>query len=276
MSKIVFKNVDYAYKKGAPKVLDSICLEIESGSFVCVIGANGSGKTTFSKLINGMLIPTSGSVFVDNLCSSQKSDLLKIRQKVGLVFQNPLSSFVSGVVKDDVAFGPQNLNLPQEEVEKRVHDALDAVHMLDQANSEIMALSGGQQQRVALAGMLAMHAQNLVLDESFAMLDQRGRRGLMRLLNEFHAQGITVILVTHSIEDATNADKIIVLDQGKILMQGSPAQVFTKENAAKLREVNLGIPSSAKIALELIDKGFEFENLPLNNEELVEAILKKS
>lgn len=290
MSLIEFKNVTFAYpKSGQAKTsasaqastspnnqaaLQNINLNIEAGEFVCILGANGSGKSTLAQHINALLLPSEGEVYIDGMNTQEKPHLRKIRQKAGMVFQNPENQAVASVVEDDVAFGPENLGLEPQVIRERVADALETVHMSDKAKSEIFDLSGGEKQRVAIAGILAMKPDILIMDEPNAMLDERGKRGIMRVAHELHDKGITIVMITHNMDDATAADRVIVLSKGKIVFQGSPASVFCLENAAELRRINLGMPRASELAMQLSEQGVSLDKLPLSTEELVSDIVK--
>lgn len=252
---IVFEDVSFAYTAGSAPVLDRIDLAIEPGEFVAVLGANGSGKSTLAKHVNGLLVPTSGHVAIGGLDTALGDNIFEIRRHAGMVFQNPDNQAVASVVRDDVAFGPENLGLTTDEIKQRVDDGLAAVAMQDFALKEIYSLSGGQKQRVAIAGVLAMRPQILILDEPGAMLDMRGRRGITRVAHELNSQGMTIVLITHFMEDALGADRVIVLDHGRIALQGTPEQVFTDAN--RLRELRLELPFSIKVAEDLRAHGIK-------------------
>ena len=238
-------------------VLDGISLRIPGGSFTAVLGANGSGKSTLAKHVNGLLVPQAGAVRVGQLTTGDPAQLMAIRRRVGMVFQNPDNQAVASIVYDDVAFGPENLGVPAAEIDQRVSDALAVVAMGEHAKSEIFSLSGGQKQRIAIAGALAMQPDVLVLDEPGAMLDLRGRRGITRVAHELNAQGMTVILVTHFMEDALGADNIVVLDRGRVALQGSPAEVFAHANYERLRALRLELPFSVQVAAGLQQRGID-------------------
>lgn len=266
-----FEGVSFAYAKGAPPALDDIDLRIRVGEFVVVLGANGSGKSTLAKHVNALLAPTSGRVLIEGLDTACEEDVFAIRSNVGMVFQNPDNQAVASIVRDDVAFGPENLGLEPVEICKRVDKALGVVAMQDHALAEVANLSGGQKQRVAIAGVLAMHPRILVLDEPGAMLDVRGRRGIVRVAHELNAQGMTVMLITHFMEDALNADRIIVLDNGRIALQGSPAEVLT--NADTLRSLRLELPFSVRLAEDLRARGLNV-GLGLSEDKLEEELCR--
>lgn len=253
--KISFDHVSFSYKADAPNVLDDICLDIEAGQFVAVLGANGSGKSTLAKHINALLVPTAGRVMVGGRDTHREEDVLAIREAAGMVFQNPDNQAVASIVRDDVAFGPENLGLAPDEIRTRVDEALAVVAMQGHAEEEIASLSGGQKQRIAIAGVLAMRPQILILDEPGAMLDARGRRGITRVAHELNAGGMTVVLITHFMEDALGADHVVVLDAGRIALEGTPDEVFT--DAAALRALRLELPFSIRLAEDLRKRGFE-------------------
>lgn len=251
---IVFDGVSFAYREGTP-VLDGVDLTIRAGEFVAVLGANGSGKSTLAKHIDGLLLPTAGEVRIGPYATSDAAHLMALRRSVGMVFQNPDSQAVASVVRDDVAFGPENLGLDAAEIDERVDAALSAVAMTDRADDEIHSLSGGQKQRIAIAGALAMRPDVLVLDEPGAMLDVRGRRGITRVAHEVNDAGLTVVLVTHFMEDALSADHIVVLDAGRVALEGTPQEVFT--DAERLRSLRLELPFSVQLAEDLHEHGIE-------------------
>lgn len=253
--RISFDHVSFSYKTDAPNVLDDICLDIEGGQFVAVLGANGSGKSTLAKHINALLAPTAGRVMVGSRDTHREEDVLGIREAAGMVFQNPDNQAVASIVRDDVAFGPENLGLAPDEIRVRVDEALATVAMEDHAFDEIESLSGGQKQRIAIAGVLAMRPQILILDEPGAMLDARGRRGITRVAHELNAVGMTVVLITHFMEDALGADHVVVLDAGHIALEGTPDEVFT--DAEALRALRLELPFSIRLAEDLRRQGFE-------------------
>ena len=253
--KISFDHVSFSYKADVPNVLDDICLDIEAGQFVAVLGANGSGKSTLAKHINALLAPTAGRVMVGGRDTHREEDVLAIREAAGMVFQNPDNQAVASIVRDDVAFGPENLGLAPDEIRTRVDEALAVVAMQGHAEEEIASLSGGQKQRIAIAGVLAMRPQILILDEPGAMLDARGRRGITRVAHELNAGGMTVVLITHFMEDALGADHVVVLDAGRIALEGTPDEVFT--DATALRALRLELPFSIRLAEDLRKRGFE-------------------
>lgn len=252
---ISFADVTFTYTGNDP-VLSGLSLSIEKGQFVCVLGANGSGKSTFSKLINALLVPDSGNVTVDGMDTADAENTFAIRSTAGAVFQNPDDQIVASLIENDVAFGPENLSIENPELRQRVNDALAQVGFtVDDGKRETTALSGGQKQRVAIAGVLAMHPSILIFDEATAMLDPRGRRGLMRVCKELHAQGMTVVMITHFMEEAAEADRVVVLDGGRIVLDGTPDEVLTQDSV--LRTLNLDIPFTTQMSRLLQDRGIE-------------------
>ena len=265
---ISFEDVSFTYTNES-YVLEDLSVEIPQGQFVCVLGANGSGKSTFSKLINALLLPDKGEVKVDGLITSDAQNTFAIRSKAGSVFQNPDDQIVASLVENDVAFGPENLGIPNPELRERVEAALAQVGLTGFEKRETNALSGGQKQRVAIAGILAMEPQILIFDEASAMLDPRGRRGLMRVCKEPHARGMTIIMITHYMEEAAEADRVLVLREGKIMLDGTPEEVLTQDT--ELRKLNLDIPFATQLSRLLQDKGIDIPTF-VDREPLKEAI----
>lgn len=252
-----FDDVHFSYSPSAPEALSGVSLEIEEGTFTAILGANGSGKSTLARHVNALLTPSSGSVRVFGLPTGDPDRVSDIRRQVGMVFQNPDNQAVATIVRDDVAFGPENLSLTSIEVRERVEEALEVVAMTEHASDEVASLSGGQKQRVAIAGALAMHPRILVLDEPGAMLDVRGRRGITRVAHELCDAGMTVILVTHFMDDALSADKVVVMDAGRIALEGAPDEVFSAANTARLQELRLALPFSMQVATDLSARGVD-------------------
>ena len=225
---IRFTKIDESGKEVAGKLaIDGISLDIEKGSFTAVVGMNGSGKSTLAKCLNGLLIPTSGEVTVDGFSTKDADHIWDVRRRVGMVFQNPDNQIVSTIVEDDVAFGPENLGVEPSEIRKRVDNALRRVGMYDQKDKGAHMLSGGQKQRIAIAGAVAMKPGCIVFDEPTAMLDPRGRESVMQIIRELNAEGITCILITHFMNEAEQADRIIVMKKGKVLCERTPAELFS-------------------------------------------------
>ena len=267
---LVFDDVSFAYADGRV-ALEHVSLTVPAGSFTAVLGANGSGKSTLAKHVNGLLLPAAGTVSFGSYATSEPGALMDIRRCVGMVFQNPDNQAVTSIVRDDVAFGPENLGLPAAEIERRVEHALATVAMGEHADDEVASLSGGQKQRIAIAGALAMQPDVLVLDEPGAMLDMRGRRGITRVAHELNDAGMTVILVTHFMEDALGADNIVVLDHGHVALCGRPEDVFT--DAQRLRALSLELPFSVQLAESLHGHGIEV-GVGLDEERLEEELCR--
>ena len=261
---IKIENLSYAYQEDDGRempVLQDISLDIKRGEYVAILGHNGSGKSTLAKLLSLILTPTSGNITVDgmDITSDELSedDLYQLRRKVGMVFQNPDNQLVATIVEEDVAFGPENLGLPQEEIRKRVDQALAIVGMTEYAHHEPHRLSGGQKQRVAIAGIIAMLPECMIFDESTAMLDPVGRKDVLQTIDTLNREnGITVLTITHYMNEAARADRIVVLDDGKILMQGTPAEVFAKPEM--LRKAGLDVPQCSALIEGLKQIGFDF------------------
>lgn len=251
---IQFYGTSFSYD-GEAFVLDGIDLRIEKGQFVCILGGNGSGKSTLAKHINALLIPDEGSVKVLDRDTRDSKATYFIRSNAGMVFQNPDDQLVASLIENDVAFGPENLGVPTNELRQRVVDALVSVGMQGFEKHETSALSGGQKQRVAIAGVLAMDPAILILDEATAMLDPRGRKGLMRVCHELHERGMTIIMITHFMEEAAQAERVVVMDKGHISLDGSPDDVLTQ--AAQLEHLNLDVPFACKLSLLLQQRGVD-------------------
>ena len=256
-------------------VLKDISLEINKGEFVAILGHNGSGKSTLAKLINMILVPTAGKIYVDgkDITADDISDddMLALRRTVGMVFQNPDNQLVATIVEDDVAFGPENLGMPSQEIRKRVDEVLSIVGMTDYAKHEPHRLSGGQKQRIAIAGVLAMLPECIIFDESTAMLDPLGRKDVMNAIEKLNREmGITVIMITHYMDEAARADRIIVLDDGKILLDGTPSSVFEQEKA--LKDCGLAIPQCTELIHKMRDAGIELNGECVTLDECVSLI----
>ncbi len=246
------------------------------GDFLCVLGPNGSGKSTFGCLLNALLIPTEGEVLVDGLDTRDSRNTWAIRQRVGMVFQNPDNQFVGTQVEEDVAFGLENLGIPRQEMRRRVEENLTRVGMLSYRQHPPHLLSGGQKQRVAIAGVLAMQPQSIVLDEATSLLDPKGRSEVRKILVQLHREGVTLILITHLMEEALLADKLVVLNEGRIVLSGSPQEVFSQSEM--LRQCHLEAPTVVRLAQALRDQSVALPNRILQVEELVDelCVLKRS
>ena len=268
------KDISFSYDGKAP-TLSGITLDIADGEFLCILGGNGSGKSTLAKHLNALLTPDSGSVEVDGLNTSDPQLVYDVRSRVGMVFQNPDDQLVATLVENDIAFGPENLGVPTSELSQRVTDALASVGLMGFEQHETHALSGGQKQRVAIAGALAMHPEVLILDEASSMLDPRGRHGLLKVCQELNRSGMTIVMITHFMEEAALADRVVVLDRGRIALEGSPADVLTR--ADELHSLNLEEPFACRLALEL--KGHGLDITPHVDEESavaeIRAVMKR-
>lgn len=254
------------------QALDDVTLSIEKGSFVVVLGHNGSGKSTLAKTMNAILLPTGGKVYVEDMDTSDEAVLLEIRRRVGMVFQNPDNQIVANVVEEDIAFAPENLGVPTEEIRHRVDDALHAVGMSEFVTHAPHLLSGGQKQRIAIAGVIAMQPQCIVLDEATAMLDPIGRQEVLSTVHRLNQEkGITVILITHHMNEAQDADRVIVMDDGHMVMDGTPAEVFTQ--VGKLRRMGLTVPDTVDLLYRLQGDGWDIPLQALQVEECADAIV---
>ena len=255
----------------APTVLDQVNLDIEAGSFVAILGHNGSGKSTFAKHLNAILRPTSGKVYVDGMDTTDEDKLLDIRRTIGMVFQNPDNQIVASVVEEDVAFAPENLGVPSDETRRRADEALEGVGMPESARHAPHLLSGGQKQRVAIAGVLAMRPRCIVLDEPTAMLDPVGRREVLDTVCRLQRElGMTVVLITHHMDEAARAQRLVVMDNGHVVMDGPPAQVF--QNVVGLRRLGLEVPASVSLLYELRQAGLDVPLDVLTPEDCAQAL----
>lgn len=268
---IEIQNVSYAYEDAAAKALSGVSLTIKDGEFVAVVGHNGSGKSTLAKHLNALLLPTEGRVLVDGMDTSDEKNTLSIRQRVGMVFQNPDNQIVTTIVEEDVAFGPENIGVPGGEIRARVNAALSAVGMEKYAHSAPNMLSGGQKQRIAIAGMLAMQPNVLVLDEATAMLDPKGRRDIIELVMKLHREkGITVVMITQYMEEAIGADRVAVMSGGELILEGTPKEVFSQEEL--LHAHRLDVPVMQQLANRLNAHGAGLPKSILSVEEMAQAI----
>lgn len=247
-----------------------VSFSIDEGEFVAIIGTNGSGKSTLAKHFNALLRPTEGSCEVCGMQTAQEENLWNIRQHVGMVFQNPDNQIVAAVVEEDVAFGPENLGVPSAEIKERVRTALERVQMTQYAKHGPHLLSGGQKQRIAIAGILAMQSRCIVLDEPTAMLDPKGRREVMDTLLQLHDEGITIVLITHFMEEAVRADRVLVMNQGELVLEGTPRDVFT--HVRKLQMMGLDVPVAAELAALLREKGVAVSGQIITKEELGDSL----
>ncbi|MBQ1418193.1 MAG: energy-coupling factor transporter ATPase [Firmicutes bacterium] len=252
--------------------LDGVTLDIEKGSFVAIVGSNGSGKSTLAKHLNALLLPSSGEVFVCGMSTADPDNTWEIRRRCGMVFQNPDNQLVSSVVEDDVAFGPENLGVDPAEIRQRVDNALNAVGMYEFRKKGPHLLSGGQKQRIAIAGVLAMQPECIVFDEPTAMLDPSGRAEILKIIRGLHEEGKTVILITHFMEEAAQADRIIVMDKGRPILDETPAALFA--HGEKLQELNLQMPFGASMAAKLRDLGVDLPEGIITAERLAECLCR--
>ncbi|WP_257351200.1 energy-coupling factor ABC transporter ATP-binding protein [Pseudalkalibacillus decolorationis] len=264
-------NVSFRYEDNGPNRLSDMNLTIKQGEWLAVAGHNGSGKSTLAKLLNGLLIPDAGAIEIGPFQTSRENDLWEIRRRVGMVFQNPDNQFVGTTVKDDVAFGLENNGVPREEMIRRIEESLSRVQMLGYEDQEPHQLSGGQKQRIAIAGVLAQKPSVIILDEATSMLDPRGRKEVLKTIQELNKQdGITVLSITHDLEEAIQSDRMIVMKQGRIVQSGPPREVF--QHPELLRDAGLELPFALSIQEKLKEAGYELNVPTLTQTELVEAL----
>jgi len=256
------------------RAIDGVSLDLEQGQFIAILGHNGSGKSTFAKQLNAILLPTEGTVWIQDLDTSREENLWEVRKKTGMVFQNPDNQIIGNIVEEDVGFGPENLGVPTEEIWKRVDESLKSVGMGAYRLKSPNRLSGGQKQRVAIAGVMAMKPQCIVLDEPTAMLDPNGRKEVVKTVHELNRkEGITVLLITHYMEEVTGADRVIVMDEGKVVMDGTPREIFSR--VEKLKSYRLDVPQVTELAYELKQKGLDLPDGILTLDELMENLLPR-
>ena len=259
--------------EGITKAVDNVSIDIKQGDFVAVLGHNGSGKSTFAKHLNALVMPTEGTVWVDGMDTREEENTLKVRQTAVMVFQNPENQIVGTLVDEEVGFGPENIGVPTEEIWERVEKSLKAVGMYAFRNQSPNKLSGGQKQRVAIAGIVAMKPKCIVLDEPTAMLDPLGRKDVLNVLHELNRQeNVTVILITHYMEEVIDIDKLYVMDDGKLVMSGTPREIFSQ--VEKLKELRLDVPHVTELAYELQKEGVPLKNGILTSEEFTEELIR--
>ena len=274
---IEIKNLHFFYESEdntpSVEVLKGINLDIQKGEFVAVLGHNGSGKSTLAKHLNGILIPKKGKVIVDGIDTSDESKLFELRQRAGMVFQNPDNQIVSSIVEEDVAFALENLGVPYDEMRKRVDDSLKAVNMYEYRLHSPSQLSGGQKQRVAIAGIIAMRPECIILDEPTAMLDPQGRKEVLSAIHRMNREyGITIVLITHYMEEATQCDRVIVMDKGNIIMDNIPEKVFSQVEL--LRKIGLDVPQVTELCWELKNAGIEISPEIISEKDCIDALIK--
>lgn len=271
---IHIENLIYEYpqeeEKEVLRAIRGISLDIERGSFTAIIGRNGSGKSTLAKLLNGLFVPTEGIIYVESWNTADDNHIWDVRQTAGMVFQNPDNQLVSSIVEDDVAFGPENIGIAPDEIRSRVDNALEAVHMGEYKLKAPHMLSGGQKQRIAIAGVLAMKPKCIIFDEPTAMLDPRGREDILRIIKKLNDEGITTILITHFMDEAVQADRVIIMNDGEIVLDGSPMEVFSQ--AEKIMKVNLEVPIAVELAGRLRKRGIKIPGNVVTVEDMVNFI----
>lgn len=281
MSMIKTDNLIFEYEKrdeegnviGTHRAIDEVNLDIEPGQFIAVLGHNGSGKSTLAKHMNAILVPSGGTMWVDGKDTKEEENLWDVRQTAGMVFQNPDNQIIGTVVEEDVGFGPENLGVPTEEIWQRVEKSLSAVGMIEYRHHSPNKLSGGQKQRVAIAGVMAMQPECIVLDEPTAMLDPVGRKEVLEAVHALNREkGVTIILITHYMEEVVEADHVYVMDAGKVVMQGTPRSIFSQ--VERLKEYRLDVPQITLLAYELKKAGLDIPDGILTREELTEALEK--
>ncbi len=274
--KLGYDYFEYEEEGKEPEVVhavEDVDLDIQAGQFITVLGHNGSGKSTLAKHMNALLVPTEGTMWVDHMNTAEDDDIWKIRQEAGMVFQNPDNQIIANVVEEDVGFGPENLGVPTDEIWRRVDESLQATGMVAYRKQSPNKLSGGQKQRVAIAGVMAMKPKCIILDEPTAMLDPNGRKEVLKAVRKLNqAESVTVILITHYMEEVIYSDKVFVMDEGRLVMQGTPREIFSQ--VEKLKELRLDVPQVTLLAYELRQKGLPISQGILTIEELVDEICR--
>ena len=274
---IKVKDLVYRYSKeqgddNLCPAIDHVSIEIKRGEYISIAGSNGSGKSTFARCLNGLLLPTEGEILVDGMDTNDDDLIWEIRKKIEMVFQNPDNQIVSSMVEDEVAFGPENIGIENPELRKRVDNALKSVGMYEYRNREAHKLSGGQKQRIAIAGAVAMRPDCIVFDEPTAMLDPKGRSQVMKVIRELNDQGITIILITHFMEEVAEADRVLVMKSGKLLADSVPEDVFADTNL--IESAGLEIPAAVLLRNELIENGISLSHEVINKDDLVDALCR--
>lgn len=274
---IEVKDLVYTYSKeqgddNLCPAIDHVSIEIKRGEYIAIAGSNGSGKSTFARCLNGLLLPTEGEILVDGMDTNDDDLIWDIRKKIGMVFQNPDNQIVSSMVEDEVAFGPENIGIENPELRKRVDNALKSVGMYEYRNREAHKLSGGQKQRIAIAGAVAMRPDCIVFDEPTAMLDPKGRSQVMKVIRELNDQGITIILITHFMEEVAEADRVLVMKSGKLLADSVPEDVFA--DTKLIESAGLEIPAAVLLRNELIENGINLSHEVINKDDLVDALCR--
>ena len=274
---IEVKDLVYRYSKeqgddNLCPAIDHVSIEIKRGEYISIAGSNGSGKSTLARCLNGLLLPTEGEILVDGMDTNDDDLIWDIRKKIGMVFQNPDNQIVSAMVEDEVAFGPENIGIENPELRKRVDNALKSVGMYEYRNREAHKLSGGQKQRIAIAGAVAMRPDCIVFDEPTAMLDPKGRSQVMKVIRELNDQGITIILITHFMEEVAEADRVLVMKSGKLLADSVPEDVFADTNL--IESAGLEIPAAVLLRNELIENGISLSHEVINKDDLVDALCR--
>lgn len=270
---IKFEDVFFRYHDGMDWTLKGIDLSVYEGERLAIVGHNGSGKSTLTKLLNGLLLPNNGTVYVEEYRTDDDEQIWEIRRRVGIVFQNPENQFVGTSVRDDIAFGLENIGLPREEMIERIQKSVEKVKMVDYLDQEPHHLSGGQKQRVAIAGIIALRPLIMILDEATSMLDPKGRKNVLSVVKDLNqTENMTVISVTHDLEEAVDADRIIVMNDGEIVHEGTPAEIF--QHGEQLKQYGLDLPFPIQVAEQLASKGIHLSKQPLTHDELVEELWK--
>lgn len=257
------EELSFRYEEGAPLAIDGFSVEIKKGSFVAIIGHNGSGKSTLARLINALYLPSEGDVYVGGMNTKDATKLLDIRKTAGMIFQNPDNQIIATVVEEDIAFGPENLGVPREEIGRRIDHVLKILHMEDYRFRPPHMLSGGQKQRIAIAGVLAMEPEIIIFDESTSMLDPSGRKEVLKTIHDLHQEGITVVLITHFMEEVLDSERVLVLDKGRLALDMKPEELFMHVDL--LKSYDLKVPEIIELAMELKKAGKKID-FPIYNE----------